>query len=405
MLKRNSRRHVTFIGITGSCGKTTTTTLVGAILSPVGKCRIGADKNGYRRGLEAMLSIDASTRFCVQELGGMQLEAALRYFEPQIGIVTTIGSDHRKFFRSLEGTAKAKGLLVEKLPETGTAILNADDALVLALASRTRARVITFGASTSADIRATEISSAWPEQLALTVTHRGEQVRVETRLVGEHWVTSVLAAISCGVACGVDLKVCANAAATVEPMFGRYSVHTKPEGIAYILDTQKSPRWTINSGLAFVKSARAPYKIVVFGTISDYHGDAGRHYRQVAREALEVADRVVFVGPQSGRVEKLRKGDLQNRLRVFETAYHATSFLESERPRGCLVYIKASITDHLERIMLAQMDRVVCWQERCGRKKNCPACRCYRTPFNPPLSANGNEGTLRSPRRQDASAA
>ena len=405
-LKRASRRHVTFIGVTGSCGKTTTTTLIGAILSAVGKCRLGADKNGHRRALEAVLSVDASTQFCVQELGGMQLEAALRNFSPQIGVITTIGSDHRKVFRSLDGAAQVKGRLVERLPETGTAILNADDQLVNALASRTRARVVTFGASPGADIRATAVSSAWPERLALTVTYRGEQVRIETRLVGEHWVTSVLAAVSCGLACGVDLRTCANAVATVEPIFGRYSVHGNPEGITYILDTQKAPRWTLGSGITFVKNARTPHKTIIFGTISDYHGDSGRHYRQVAREALEVADRVLFVGPQSVRVEKLRKGDLQNRLLVFPTAYQATAFLENESPPGCLVYIKGSIrADHLERIMLAQMDRVVCWRERCGRKKPCPACRLYRTPSIPPLCATGDEGTLRLPRRRDASAA
>ena len=233
---------------------------------------------------------------------------------PNIVIVTAIGSDHYKTFRGPEAAAKAKGQLVERLPKAGIAILNADDPNVRAMADRTRARIITFGQSVGADLRATEVSSVWPDRLALAVTDGHETIRVHTKLVGEHWTTSILAAIACGTSCGLELKTCTKVVEKFSPIFGRYSVHAKPEGPVYVLDTQKAPSWTIATGLSFLAHAQAPRKTVVFGTVSDYAGSAGAKYRKIAREALEVAHRVVFVGPQADHASKLRQGELRERL-------------------------------------------------------------------------------------------
>jgi UDP-N-acetylmuramoyl-tripeptide--D-alanyl-D-alanine ligase len=301
---------------------------------------------------------------------------------PYIAIVTVVGSDHYKAFRSLEATAQEKGRLVESLPKRGVAVLNADDPHVRAMAARTRARVLTFGLASNADVRATEVSSVWPDRLSLTIAHDNESLRVHTRLVGEHWTTSVLAAVACGLACGIDLKTCGEVLQRFNPVFGRYSVHARRGSPTYVLDTQKAPLWTIATGLTFVAQARAPRKTIVFGTISDYAGNGSRTYRKIAREALEVADRVVFVGPNASHVSKLCRGNLHERLFAFGSSYEASAFL-SKAQRNELVYVKASITDHLERTMLSKFDRVVCWQERCQKFVSCPDCHRYRKPYAP----------------------
>jgi len=385
-LRRLLLRKTTFIAITGSCGKTTTTRLAVAMLATGGPCFRRGRGNVLSSSLRTVLSVPASSKFCVQEVSAFPLgtiKKHIRVLRPHIAIVTTIGSDHYKAFRGLEGAAREKGQLVESLPRQGIAILNADDPHVRAMAMRTRAKVITFGLSPDADIRATEVSSVWPDRLTLTVVHGHESLRVHTRLVGEHWVPSVLAAIACGIACGVELKACAKVLEKCDPVFGRYSIHAKPEGPVYVLDTRKAPLWTIASGLAFVERAKAPRKTIVFGTISDYPGKGGRQYRKVAREALDAADRVVFVGPNAARVSKLCQGELRERLFAFQTCYQASSFLAEKTVPQELIYIKASITDHLERIMLSQLDEVVCWRERCRKLANCYRCRNYRRPHAP----------------------
>ena len=124
---------------------------------------------------------------------------------------------------------------------------------------------------------------------------------------------------------------------------------------------------------------------MVIGTISDYSGGGDDTYRKVARQALQVAERVIFVGPQAGHVSKLRKGDLADRLLEFATSYQAAAFLAEAPIAGELILIKASGRDHLERIMLAQHGEVMCWKERCGKAYACPDCKSYRQSCPPPF--------------------
>ena len=239
--RRADLGHVTFVAITGSCGKTTTRNLAAAILQRAGPCQHGATWIPGRLG-HVLEQVGPETRFCVCEVGARgpgSLSEPLRLLSPQIGMVTTIGDDHYTAFRTREATALEKGKLVECLPPEGTAILNADDPLVRSMAERTRARVITYGVSEHAGLRGSQISSRWPDHLKFTATHAGSAVRIETRLVGEHWVTSALAAIACRIACGFDLETCAAAVKSIEPAFGRYSVHLRPDGGAYVLDTRR----------------------------------------------------------------------------------------------------------------------------------------------------------------------
>jgi UDP-N-acetylmuramoyl-tripeptide--D-alanyl-D-alanine ligase len=304
---------------------------------------------------------------------------------PQIGVVTTVGGDHYKAYRSLEAVAEEKGKLVQDLPRRGVAILNADDAYVRAMAACTRARVVTYGRFPGVDVRAIEVTSRWPDRLSLTIVFGNESLRIKTKLVGEYWTTSVLAAFCCGITCGLDAGSCANAIADFEPLFARSSVHSIPDGPDYILDTDKAPYWTFEHAFALLREALAPRRTIVIGTVSDYPGAAGSRYRRVARVALQSADRVIFVGPQSGHVTKLSQGELTNRLFSFPTSYQAAKFLSETAFAGELIYIKSSIKDHLERIMLAQVEPVVCWRERCRKfYVRCPDCGAYRTPSSPP---------------------
>jgi UDP-N-acetylmuramoyl-tripeptide--D-alanyl-D-alanine ligase len=388
---------VTFVAVTGSCGKGTTIALAAAILSTAGKCQVGV---GPRRTLvpDTIIGVKPSTRFCIQELHASTpgwVAKYVRLLKPQIGVVTMIGSDHyREYHRGLEAIAREKGLLVERLPPSGVAILNIDDALVHDMAKRGRARVITFGRSPQADVRAVDVSGVWPNRLSMQVAHGHETVQVETKFVGELWVASVLAAIALGIACGVDLKTCAEAVKTVKPVFGRYSVHTRSDGASYVLDSYKASLWTIAEGLAFMRRAAAPRKTVVFGNISHHPGKDGRTYRRVAQDALAVADRVVFVGPKAAHIDKFPQGEDRERLFGFQTSYEANAFLHNHATPGELIYVKAGIRDHLERVMLSELDKVVCWRERCGLWKPCMGCSWYRKSRKPPL---GLGQTLRDP--------
>jgi UDP-N-acetylmuramoyl-tripeptide--D-alanyl-D-alanine ligase len=387
-VKRILNPQVTYVGVTGSCGKTTTASLIGRVLRGGGECCVNVDANGVRSIARSIIAMPRSTRYSVHEVCGAKpgkVVTQTRVLRPQVGVITAVGGDHYKNYRTLAATAQEKGMLAEAVSRDGTVLLNADDPHVLGMRSRCRGKVVTYGLSADADVRGTNVSSVWPDRLSLTVTHDGRSIQVDTQLAGEHWATTVLAAFACGIVCGLDPKVCAKAIASFEPPFGRYSVHRTAEGADYVVDL-KAVDWTIPASLKFLEEAKASRKTVVFGTLSDYAANAGKKYRRVARDALTVADRVVFVGAHASHVERRREGEDADRLHYFQTTHQAAEFIRSSVQPGELVLLKGTITiDHLERIMLSHGGDVVCWRQSCGRMQGCPVCSDYRKPSPPPF--------------------
>ena len=136
-------------GITGSSGKTSTKDLAAQLVERLGPtiAPAGSFNNEFGHPL-TVLRADASTRYLVLELsarGAGHIAYLCRIAPPRYGVVLNVGHAHAGEFGGLDQVARAKGELAEALPPDGAAILNADDPRVLAMAARTRARVVTFG--------------------------------------------------------------------------------------------------------------------------------------------------------------------------------------------------------------------------------------------------------------------
>jgi UDP-N-acetylmuramyl pentapeptide synthase len=326
-------------------------------------------------------------RFGVFELSGHQpgaLDGALATVRPTVGVVTWIGRDHWKAFGDEARVAAEKGKMVACLPPGGRAVLNADDPAVAAMATRTRAPVLRFGIASEADVRAEAVHCAFPERLSMTVRHAGEALRLHTRLVGEHMAYPVLAAIAVGLGCGVPLRECVRQLDGAEGRHHRLSVHEAPGGVTFLLDSRKASGWALEAAFRTLELAHAKRKIVVIGTISDYAGSTSRAYRRAARRALEVADRVYFVGPNSPRVRNEAPSDGKRELRIFPHALALHEFLRDRLEPGDLVLLKSSLADHVERIFEAQAGPHACWKAPCQLKRVCGACRHRLVPSDPP---------------------
>jgi len=323
-LYRVQLRRVVFIGVTGSCGKTTTKELIAAVLATQFRGRKNPGNSNLPHSIaRTILHVRPWEKFCVLEIAAairgerIPLEDSLRLARPQIGVVTNIGTDHLSAFHTVEAIAVEKGKLVASLPPLGTAVLNADDMHVRAMAARCAGRVITYGLASNAMVRAENISSNWPERLSFTARYAEQPHTIHTQLCGAHWVPCVLAALAVGLAMGVPLAKAAQGIATVAPLRRRMSPMTHLDGGTFILDDAKAPLWSIAPMLQFMKEARATRKIVVIGTISDYRGNSDRTYVAVARQALEVADRVVFVGRRASKCLKAKRHPQHDALQSF----------------------------------------------------------------------------------------
>jgi UDP-N-acetylmuramoyl-tripeptide--D-alanyl-D-alanine ligase len=267
------------------------------------------------------------------------------------------------------------------LPSDGVAVLNADDARVLAMGKDFRGRVLTFGVQPHADVRAESISATWPARLAFTLVHEGQRVLVQTQLCGTHWVSSALAAVGVGLALGVPLDAAARALGEVPPYPGRMSPVFLPDGVTFIRDDWKASVHTIPPALDFMREAEAPRKVVVIGTIADTMGDTGAIYVAMARRALASADLVCFVGPRASAALRAKAHAGDHRIRAFGSVKAISDFFKDFLRSGDLVLLKGSNTaDHLYRLILARKRAVACWQSSCRKVRFCDTCSLLNTP-------------------------
>lgn len=354
-------RRVVFIAVTGSCGKTTAKELIAAVLETRLK---GRRTPGSLKGSPHLERTIASVKpwddFCLVEMaiarrGVLVFDRILRLIRPRVGVVTVVGTDHLSIYRSAEAVAAQKGRLIESLPRRGVAILNADDPRVRDMQRRCTARVITYGVAADALLRAENVSARWPERLSFSLHHQGQTFAVRTQLCGDHMVCAVLAALAVGLAMGIPLAEAVAAVATVPPFDMRLSPLDHPDGFTIVRDDFKAPFWSIPAALRFMKEARAQRKLVVFGTISDYAGGSDAAYVAVARQALEAADQVIFVGNASAKSLKAERHAQAQALRAFYSVEAAAEHLRGCLQPGDLVLLKGSRIDRLEVIVEESM--------------------------------------------------
>jgi UDP-N-acetylmuramoyl-tripeptide--D-alanyl-D-alanine ligase len=344
-----------------------------------------------------VLSVQPNHDFCIQELGAWApgtLDAGLTLVRPDVGVVLNVRRDHYSGFRGLEHTRTEKAKVVECLPPTGTAILNADDPYVAGMRERTRARVLSFGSHVDADFRIQAVSSPWPKRLSFDLVFRGEHRRVQTQLIGEHLVGSAAAAIAIAHTLGVSLDEVTERIAGLPPTARRMSSVVIDPGVSVIRDDFKAVSDSLEEVLYFLEGARAERKVLVVGRISDHPGRSRSVYTSFALAAAKAVDLLIFVGERPEGLWGARRRESSDFLRdlsgarasveLFATVRDASRFMRGELRCGDLLVLKGSgASDHLERILLEHLTTVRCWRADCGLVLACDSCELLDRPAEP----------------------
>jgi UDP-N-acetylmuramoyl-tripeptide--D-alanyl-D-alanine ligase len=156
------------------------------------------------------------------------------------------------------------------------------------------------------------------------------------------------------------------------------------DGVTFIQDTWKAPVYTVPASLRVMETARAPRKIVIIGTVTDSRKSASKTYRDIAKQALEVADHVIFTGRWAASAIKGHPPQDGQRLLGFNDIYELRNFLPGFLAPGDLVLLKGSTpTDHLERLVLDWEREFPCWRLDCKRYMHCTDCRLRGSHFVP----------------------
>ena len=377
VLWRRLMRPDHVVAVTGSAGKSSTVGLIALVLGTRAPAHVSVGFNTAGAIAKNLTRARRRHRYWVAEVSGHApgaIDPVAGFLGHDVAVVTTIGLDHYRNFRTREAVAAEKGRLVALLPPGGLAVLDADDPLILGMKELSAARVVTFGRSSGADIRLVSCDGDFPDRLRLEIDDGAGVTVVQTQMLGARWATAALAAFAVGRGLGVPAVDCARAIAAWPPYPWRDQVHAYVNGSTIVADTYKAPQWSLASSLAIVRGARAGRKTIVVGTISDIGGTTRSKYLNVAREALDIADRVIFVGSRSASVDRL-KPESGGRLVTFDRVEDLAGHLSATAIPGELIYLKGSLSDHLERVVIDAREPIACWVEGCDVRTSCLACR------------------------------
>ncbi len=347
------------VGITGSIGKTSTKEAVAAVLGGRFQTLKNEGNENNEIGLPlTVLRLTGADRALVLEMGMyVQGEIAdlVRIGLPRIGVVTAVQPVHLSRIGSLEAIEHEKGRLVEGLPASGTAVLNADDERVLRMAGRTAARVMTYGFSDDADVRAEAVVSDGPAGMHFDLRTPFGGRRVEIAQLGRHAVHNALAAAAVGLAAGIDPAAIATALGSATGAAHRGELIRLGE-VTVIDDSYNAAPASMLAALDVLAGLRGR-RVAVLGEMLELGDEAAAGHLQVGRAAARVADLLIVVGDDpEGEADTLAEGAREAGLepeRILRVA-DAEAAHDELRPRlipGDVVLVKASRGIALDRLV------------------------------------------------------
>jgi UDP-N-acetylmuramoyl-tripeptide--D-alanyl-D-alanine ligase len=358
---------LTVVGVTGSSGKTSTKDLLAQVLPALGPTVAPVGSFNNEIGLPTTaLGATEDTRFLVSEMGARGV-GHIRYLcgitPPRVGVVLNVGSAHVGEFGGRDAIALAKGELVESVPaaaDGGVAVLNADDELVSAMRSRTAGRVVTFGESEHADVRATGIVLDDAARPSFTLRHRDEAAPVSLSLHGRHHVSNALAATAVLLACGSDVATAARALCDAGPVSRwRMEVRTGPDGVTVVNDAYNAnPESVIAALAALAAMSTGRRSWAVLGEMRELGDLAAAEHNRVGREAVRLGiDHVVAVGPGAhGVAAGARAVGGGTVVEVVPDVDATVSLLRERLAPGDVVLVKASRAAGLEAVAAALVE-------------------------------------------------
>ncbi|GAA2508262.1 UDP-N-acetylmuramoyl-tripeptide--D-alanyl-D-alanine ligase [Streptomyces sp. NPDC051172] len=360
------RLGATLVALTGSAGKTSTKDLIAQVLQRKAPTVFTPGSLNNEIGLPlTALSATEETRFLVLEMGARGI-GHIRYLTdltpPKIGLVLNVGTAHIGEFGGREQIAQAKGELVESLPEDGAAILNADDPLVRAMASRTKAKVLLFGEADEADVRAENVRLTDSGQPAFTLHTPSGASDVTMRLYGEHHVSNALAAAAVAHELGMSAEEIATALSEAGSLSRwRMEVTERPDGVTIVNDAYNANPESMRAALrALAAMGNGRRTWAVLGKMAELGDEALAEHDAVGRLAVRLnVGKLVAVGGREASWLQLgayNEGSWGEESVHVSDAQAAVDLLRSELRPGDVVLVKASRSVGLESVAQALLE-------------------------------------------------
>ncbi|MFW5714258.1 MAG: UDP-N-acetylmuramoyl-tripeptide--D-alanyl-D-alanine ligase [Brevefilum sp.] len=352
------RQHdIKVVGITGSVGKTSTKELTASLLSQ----KFTVLKNPGNRNNEiglplTLLELDPHHEVAVLEMGFYvpgEIRTLCEIAQPQIGVVSNIGTVHAERAGSQETIARGKAELVESLPEgpEGVAILNMDDPWVRWMANKTKADVFSYSVIEGAKLTASSIRSLGLEGIACNLTYQGKEYQVRSPLLGEFSAYTILRAVAVALVMGMSWEQIVEGL-SVSRVDLRMRPFALPNKATLLDDTYNASPASTLAALKLLKGLQGR-RVAILGDMLELGQYEEQGHNSVGAFATEAADVLVLVGDRSKKTAEaaMDKGFSKEKLHWFPNSEAAANPAAEIVQEGDVVLIKGSNSMRMDRII------------------------------------------------------
>jgi UDP-N-acetylmuramoyl-tripeptide--D-alanyl-D-alanine ligase len=352
--------RATFIGVTGSNGKTSTKDLIAGTLSPYFKVQKTEGNYNNQLGLPlTILSLDEDTEFAILEMGmdGFgQIEFLTKMAKPKYAVITNIGEAHMLALGSREGIAKAKFEIIQGLQPDGKFFYDGDEPLLKPLVKGTsNLDAISFGLESSDDLVASHIES----------TENGSSFHIEgvingdffIPVLGRHQVKNTLIAILIAHEIGLTDEQIREALKNVSLTNMRMQLVNGDHGILFVNDAYNAAPTSVRAALQFIQSTNLrPDKWVVLGDMLEL-GDLEQQFHEDLANAIDPSNihQVCLYGPRMKWLyDQLQGKVLDENLLWTDDSYDGIiEKIRQNANENSIVLLKGSRGMELERVLQA----------------------------------------------------
>lgn len=341
------------VGITGSCGKTTTKNILAQLLGS--RLRTVASPSSFNNDIgvpHTLLLADHTTQALVVEIGTNgpgEIEALCRIAQPTVGVITNIGASHLEGLGSIAGVAREKSALFASLPEDGVAVLNLDARHAGDLRAATRARVLTISVDGDGDLNAKD-----PYFHAGGATFQLLGREVTSPLLGVHNISNLLSALGACVALGLSVEELLPAVCELKAGGRRMERHVLGDLVVFDDTYNANPESARAAVRVLAGLHGGGRRVLVLGDMLELGPDSPEMHHALGADAARAGiELVVLVGDLSraSAAGALEAGMPPSRVVHFEGVEQALERIDALLEPGDTVLLKASRRSALDRVV------------------------------------------------------
>ena len=336
------------IGITGSVGKTSTKDIIANVLSKKYKVLKTEGNNNNNIGLPLTILRIKDEQIAVIEMGMNHLgeiSYLAKIAQPDLAIITNIGTSHIGNLGSRENILKAKLEILEGMKNKEIIVNNDNDLLnKWSIENKQKIKIHTFGIKNKSDVEAEDIKIY--ENLSEFICKKNkEKFHVKIPEIGEHFILNAICAITVGDLLNMENIQMQEGLKDFKITDKRMEIIKLKNNITLINDSYNASYESVKAALLSLKNMKAKRKIAVFGDMFELGEFAEKLHRKVGEEIIKnKIDKLYLIGKNTIYIldELKKQGYNENNINYFENKKELEKKLEQDLQSGDIVLFKAS---------------------------------------------------------------